>query len=129
LTRIPILPPNSLTQYIPRGFPAYTEFPIYESVANRLKGAGSGFIGFVRSLVSEWLFDAVEPWNHSWLRPVGQNPFGANFRVRRYSLLAAQHGLEMFRRALPTSAARSCLDRLSNRLTKIAAEARKLRTR
>ena len=79
--------------------------------------------------VSEWLFDAVEPWNHSSPRPVGQNPFGANFRVRRYSLLAAQHALEMFRRALPISAARSCLDQLSNRLTKIAAEARKLRTR
>jgi hypothetical protein len=44
------------------------------------------------------------------------------------SLLAAQHALEMFRRALPIGAARSCLDRLSNRLTKIAIEARKLRT-
>ena len=44
------------------------------------------------------------------------------------SLLAAQHALEMFRRALPIGAARSCLDRLSNRLTKIAAEARKLGT-
>jgi len=29
---------------------------------------------------------------------------------------------------LPVGAARRCLDRLSNRLTKIAAEARKLRT-
>ena len=44
------------------------------------------------------------------------------------SLRAAQHALEMFRRALPMGAARSCLDRLSNRLTKIATEARKLRT-
>ncbi len=44
------------------------------------------------------------------------------------SLRAAQHALEMFRRALPKGAARSCLDRLSNRLTKIATEARKLRT-
>jgi len=44
------------------------------------------------------------------------------------SLLAAQHALEMFRRALPIGAARSCLDRLSNRLTKIATEARKLGT-
>jgi len=42
------------------------------------------------------------------------------------SLLAAQHVLEMFRRALPNSDARDCLDRLSNRLTKIVAEARKL---
>jgi len=44
------------------------------------------------------------------------------------SLQAAQHALEMFRRSLPIGAARSCLDRLSNRLTKIAAETRKLRT-
>ncbi len=41
---------------------------------------------------------------------------------------AAQHALEMFRRTLPIGAARSCLDRLSNRLTKIATEARKLGT-
>ena len=44
------------------------------------------------------------------------------------SLQAAQHALEMFRRSLPKGVARTCLDRLSNRLTKIAAEARKLRT-
>ena len=44
------------------------------------------------------------------------------------SLLAAQHALEMFRRSLPVGATRSCLDRLSNRLTKIATEARKLGT-
>jgi integrase len=44
------------------------------------------------------------------------------------SLLTAQHVLEMFRRALPNSASRSCLDRLSNRLTKIVAETRKLVT-
>jgi integrase len=44
------------------------------------------------------------------------------------SLQATQHALEMFRRALPTGAARSCLDRLSNRLTKIVTEARNLRT-
>jgi integrase len=44
------------------------------------------------------------------------------------SLLAGQHALEMFRRALPMGAARSCLERLSNRLTKIVTEARKLRT-
>jgi integrase len=44
------------------------------------------------------------------------------------SLQVAQHALEMFRRSLPVGAARSCLDRLSNRLTKIATEARKLRT-
>jgi hypothetical protein len=44
------------------------------------------------------------------------------------SLLATQHVLEMFRRSLPVGATRSCLDRLSNRLTKIATEARKLGT-
>ena len=43
------------------------------------------------------------------------------------SLLAAQHVLEMFRSALPDGASRRCLDRLSNRLTKIISEARKLR--
>ena len=44
------------------------------------------------------------------------------------SLLAAQHVLEMFRRPLPKGPSRTCLDRLSNRLTKILSEARKLRT-
>jgi len=44
------------------------------------------------------------------------------------SLLAAQHALEMFRRALPIGTARRWLDRLSNRLTKIVTEARKLGT-
>jgi hypothetical protein len=34
----------------------------------------------------------------------------------------------MFRRAQPDGASRRCLDRLSNRLTKIVAEARKLAT-
>jgi integrase len=42
------------------------------------------------------------------------------------SLQATQRALEMFRRALPIGAARSCLDRLSNRLSKIVTEARKL---
>jgi site-specific recombinase XerD len=44
------------------------------------------------------------------------------------SLLAAQHVLEMFRRALPDSPSRRRLDRLSNRLTKILSEARQLAT-
>jgi site-specific recombinase XerD len=44
------------------------------------------------------------------------------------SLQATQHALEMFRRALPIGATRSCLDRLSNRLTKIVTEARNIRT-
>ena len=42
------------------------------------------------------------------------------------SLLAAQHVLEMFRRTLPNGTSRRRLDRLSNRLTKIVTEARKL---
>ncbi len=44
------------------------------------------------------------------------------------SLLAAQHVLEMYRRTLSDGAPRRCLDRLSNRLAKIVAEARKLDT-
>jgi len=44
------------------------------------------------------------------------------------SLLAAQQVLEMFRRTLSNATSRCCLDRLSNRLTKIVAEARKLGT-
>jgi hypothetical protein len=44
------------------------------------------------------------------------------------SLLAAPHVLEIFRRALPNGRSRSCLDRLSNRLTKIVGEACKRRT-
>ncbi len=44
------------------------------------------------------------------------------------SLLAAQHVLEMFRRELPNGTSRLRLDRLSNRLTKILIEARKLTT-
>jgi site-specific recombinase XerD len=44
------------------------------------------------------------------------------------SLVAAQHVLEMFRRPLPKGTSRTCLDRLSNRLTKILGEARKLCT-
>ena len=40
----------------------------------------------------------------------------------------AQHALEMYRRTLSDGNARRCLDRLSNRLTKIVTEARKLQT-
>jgi hypothetical protein len=42
------------------------------------------------------------------------------------SLLFAQHAIEMFRRSLPDGPPRRCLDRLSNRLTKILSETRKL---
>ncbi len=44
------------------------------------------------------------------------------------SLLGAQHVLEMFRRTLTNGTSRRRLDRLSNRLTKILSEARKLPT-
>ena len=42
------------------------------------------------------------------------------------SLLFAQHAVEMFRRSLPDGPARHRLDQLSNRLTKILSEIRKL---
>src|SRR6266568_3725497 len=42
------------------------------------------------------------------------------------SLLFAQHTIEMFRRSLPDGPPRRCLDRLSNRLTKILTQIRKL---
>jgi hypothetical protein len=42
------------------------------------------------------------------------------------SLLFAQHAIEMFRRSLPDGPPRRCLDRLSNRLTKILSQVRKL---
>jgi integrase len=42
------------------------------------------------------------------------------------SILSTQHVLEMFRRTLPNGPARTCLDRLSNRLTKICAKAKRL---
>jgi hypothetical protein len=42
------------------------------------------------------------------------------------ALLFAQHTIEMFRRSLSDGPSKRCLDRLSNRLTKILSEARKL---
>jgi hypothetical protein len=44
------------------------------------------------------------------------------------SLHAAQHILEMFRRALSEGAVRRHVDRLGNRLTKITSETRELGT-
>ena len=44
------------------------------------------------------------------------------------SLLATQHLMVMFRRSLPNDKARTRLHRLSNRLSKIVAEIRKLQT-
>jgi integrase len=64
------------------------------------------------------------------LAPQPKTPFtpGAGLDGLIDSLLAAQHVLEMFRRTLPNGASRRRLDRLSNRLTKIVTEARKLAT-
>ena len=42
------------------------------------------------------------------------------------ALLGAQHVLEMFRRTLKDGVTRTCLDRLSNRVTKIIAVAKSL---
>jgi site-specific recombinase XerD len=42
------------------------------------------------------------------------------------ALVLAQHAMEMFRRSLPDGLPRRCLDRLSNRLTKILSQSRKL---
>jgi integrase len=42
------------------------------------------------------------------------------------ALLSAQHAIEMFRRSLPEGFPRRCLGRLTNRLTKILSEVRKL---
>ncbi len=44
------------------------------------------------------------------------------------SLLSAQHLMLVFRRSLPNGHARSRLDRLANRLTKMLAEIRKLQS-
>jgi integrase len=44
------------------------------------------------------------------------------------SILGSQQALEMFRRTLPDGTTRRCLNRLSNRLTKILSEARRLQT-
>jgi hypothetical protein len=44
------------------------------------------------------------------------------------SFQASQHALEIFRRSLPDGDNRQRLDRLANRLTKILAEIRKLKT-
>ena len=44
------------------------------------------------------------------------------------SLAAAQHVLEMYRRAFPVGPVRTQLDRFSNRLSKIVSEARNLST-
>ena len=55
--------------------------------------------------------------------------FLADLPSTLHAIQAAQHVLEMFRRTLPeTDSASAVLDRMANRLTKIAAELRKLTT-
>jgi outer membrane protein assembly factor BamB len=55
--------------------------------------------------------------------------FLADLPSSLHAIQAAQHVLEMFRRTLPeTDSASAVLDRMANRLTKIAAELRKLAT-
>jgi hypothetical protein len=72
-------------------------------------------------------------WAHSQPRHLVPQPKLPSARIRAGldgvidSLLAAQHVLEMFRRALLNGPSRRRLDRLSNRLSKILSEARKLR--
>jgi integrase len=64
------------------------------------------------------------------LLPASRLPASLNSQANLASLLDslhfAQHVLEMFRRTLPQGPDRRLLDRLSNRLTKIASETRKL---
>lgn len=59
--------------------------------------------------------------------PASINSPQANLTSLLSSLYLAQHVLEMFRRTLPQGPDRDLLDRLANRLTKIASETRKLR--
>ena len=54
--------------------------------------------------------------------------FGKHRILPPDDIIAAQHVLEIFSRTLSDGGARKLLDRLSNRLTKILAEARKLAT-
>ena len=58
--------------------------------------------------------------------PVSPSPPRADLASLIDSLQAAQHILEMFRRALPEGLSRRALDRIANRLVKIVAQARML---
>jgi hypothetical protein len=53
-------------------------------------------------------------------------PVAANLSGLLDSIQVAQHVLEMYRRSLPEGPHRRLLDRLANRLTKIASEARRM---
>jgi hypothetical protein len=65
---------------------------------------------------------------HLALQPKTPSPGRADLSGLLDSLHAAQHILEMFRRGLPEGPVRTHVDRLANRLTKIASETRKLDT-
>jgi site-specific recombinase XerD len=58
--------------------------------------------------------------------PLAASPDGLDPTGILSSLQSAQHVIEMFRRTLPEGFSRRLLDRLTNRLTKIIAEIRKL---
>ena len=75
---------------------------------------------------SSWLAENLGIWFHN--RGCLSAPLRTGLGGVIDSLLATQHVLEMFRRALPNGTSRRHLDRLSNRLTKILSEARKLTT-
>ena len=75
---------------------------------------------------SSWLAQNLGIWFRN--RGCRLPPFETGLGGVIDSLLATQHVLEMFRRALPNGTSRRRLDRLSNRLTKILSEARKLAT-
>jgi site-specific recombinase XerD len=60
-------------------------------------------------------------------QPKSSATVGANLAGLLESLRTSQHVLEMFRRTLPDSPPRQCLDRLANRLSKIVTEAVKLK--
>ena len=65
---------------------------------------------------------------HFMPQPLALSPYSATPDLAGFlgSLAAAQHVLEMFRRSLAEGAQRNLLNRVANRLTKIASEARKL---
>ena len=60
--------------------------------------------------------------------PVPSAPQRSGLHAVLDSLHTAQHMLELFGRSLPNGPSRRCLDRLSNRLSKILREARNLTT-
>lgn len=72
--------------------------------------------------------DLCSPSRHRLPPPQASTAsFTADLPSSLHAIQAAQHVLEIFRRTLPgTDSAYAVLDRMANRLTKIAAELRKL---